>query len=132
MRVDVPVVFRDCGSANAFYNPQNKSITMCHELVLAMATDFSELKKTTREEGLKDAIFTSLFVFFHELGHALIDILALPAVGKEEDSVDQFAALIFLNTEEPEVTINTVLNAAVWFANSPEIPAVAFGEARSC
>ena len=123
MRVDIPVIFQDCGFANAFYNPQNQSITMCHELVFEMATDFIELKKVTRKEGLKDAIFTSLFVFFHELGHALIDILSLPAVGKEEDSVDQFAALIFLNTEEPDVTINTVLNAAFWFGNSPEIPA---------
>ncbi|MDO5606681.1 MAG: DUF4344 domain-containing metallopeptidase [Paracoccus sp. (in: a-proteobacteria)] len=35
-----------------------------------------------------------LWVFYHELGHALIDQLELPVLGKEEDAADQLAVLM--------------------------------------
>lgn len=38
-----------------------------------------------------------LWVFYHELGHALIDQLDLPVLGKEEDAADQLA--VFLTDE---------------------------------
>ncbi|WP_013321933.1 DUF4344 domain-containing metallopeptidase [Gloeothece verrucosa] len=123
MRYDVPVVFADCGVVNAFYSPENKSITMCHELIFQMAKDFIRVKKVSTEEALTDALFASVFVFFHELGHALIDILPLPTVGNEEDAVDQFSAILLLDTEKPDVVIKTVYNAALWFGNSPQAPA---------
>jgi hypothetical protein len=46
--------------------------------------------------ALGDAIHTLL----HEVGHALIDIYSLPAVGREEDAVDQFATLTLLKSGE--------------------------------
>ena len=51
---------------------------------------------------------------FHELGHCLIHELKLPAVGKEEDAVDEFATLLLLQAgQQGELAI---LGAAMWFA----------------
>ncbi|MDO5647153.1 DUF4344 domain-containing metallopeptidase [Paracoccus sp. (in: a-proteobacteria)] len=36
----------------------------------------------------------TLWIFYHELGHALIDQLDLPVLGKEEDAADQLAILL--------------------------------------
>ena len=46
-----------------------------------------------------DAIFVignTLFTIYHELGHALIDLLNLPVIGREEDAVDGFAAVTMI------------------------------------
>ena len=59
-----------------------------------------------------------VFVFLHELGHALIDLLDLPTVGKEEDVVDEFATWVFLkgareaDPQDAEVGIEALLLAA--------------------
>jgi hypothetical protein len=34
----------------------------------------------------------------HEVGHALVDVLDLPITGREEDAVDQLAAMMLINT----------------------------------
>lgn len=39
----------------------------------------------------------TLFVFFHELGHALVSEYDIPILGQEEDAVDQLAALILID-----------------------------------
>lgn len=39
----------------------------------------------------------TLFVFFHELGHALVSDYDIPVSGREEDAVDQLAALILID-----------------------------------
>jgi hypothetical protein len=35
-----------------------------------------------------------MFVFFHEFGHMVIDLLKIPSTGPEEDAVDEFSTLI--------------------------------------
>ena len=39
-------------------------------------------------------------VFFHELGHGLIDMLKLPVTGREEDVVDEFSTMLLLYSRE--------------------------------
>ena len=46
------------------------------------------------------ALASEHYTLFHELGHALIHIYDIPAVGREEDAVDQFSALILLEGGE--------------------------------
>lgn len=46
------------------------------------------------DEIADQAMGAMLFVFLHELGHGLIDQLSLPAVGPEEDVVDEFATVL--------------------------------------
>lgn len=49
---------------------------------------------TLSDDIADQAMGAMLFVFLHELGHGLIDQLSLPAVGPEEDVVDEFATVL--------------------------------------
>ena len=65
---------------------------------------------------------TTLAVVFHELGHALIHELDIPAVGQEEDVVDNFAVL-WLNTygAQPQTPFWKSIvrySSLVWYHNS--------------
>ncbi len=46
-------------------------------------------------------IGNTLFTVYHELGHALVDLLDLPVIGREEDAVDGFAAVTMI-PEKPD------------------------------
>ncbi len=53
------------------------------------------------------------FVFFHEVGHALIDVHNIPATGSEEDAVDQFSAYTLM--EFSNLGAQTVYDATNFF-----------------
>jgi len=94
---DIPITFEKCDEENAFYDSETIAITMCDELVDFYAELFSEYEGDER----KDAIIGSLVsTFLHELGHALIHQFSLPAVGKEEDAVDQLATVVLVASGE--------------------------------
>lgn len=97
---EVGVYFDTCDEANAFYDPEYQEILMCYELVseyLDLETEGSRLQSQEYDDAVINA---SLFTFFHELGHALVDVLALPVTGREEDVVDEFATLLLLWWED--------------------------------
>ncbi|HVG06609.1 MAG TPA: DUF4344 domain-containing metallopeptidase [Thermoanaerobaculia bacterium] len=98
----VPVVFRECGDVNAFYDPETQEISLCWELVESYAEMFLSEDQTEEEaeEGGEAVAGATLFTFFHELGHALIDLYDLPVTGREEDAVDQLATMILLEGGE--------------------------------
>src|ERR1700726_875577 len=52
-----------------------------------------------------------LFVGFHELGHALVQQLRLPLLGRGEDAADSFATLALLN-EGSALSVNVLVQAA--------------------
>lgn len=116
----VPVVFRECGEVNAFYDPEEREISLCYELVEHYAGMFLSEDQTEEEaeEGGEAVAGATLFTFFHELGHALIDIYDLPVTGREEDAVDQLATLILL--EGGEEGENAALNGAWSFLTEEE------------
>jgi hypothetical protein len=58
-------------------------------------------------------IGATTFAFFHEIGHGLIHLLDLPAVGREEDSADQLATLILIADGDDGVGL--ALSGAHWF-----------------
>jgi hypothetical protein len=100
---NVTITFRECGQANAFWDPKTRSINMCYELLAQMYEDFRPLSKNQQdlEEKVNGAMASA---FLHETGHCLIDVLHLPATGKEEDAVDQLSTfvLLALNGEDGE------------------------------
>ncbi|OLP15507.1 hypothetical protein BST81_25965 [Leptolyngbya sp. 'hensonii'] len=109
---DVTIVFGECGTANAFYVPDKKYLVMCGELMEHFANIFASQVQTEEELGLA-IVNTTLFVFFHETGHGLVDIFNLPITGREEDAVDEFSTLLLMEAgEEGE---QAVLTAAQWF-----------------
>lgn len=125
---DVSVVFVECETPNAFYDPTSKQIAMCYELINEIALDLADVAETEEELGF-GIVHTLLFLFYHELGHALIDIHDLPITGREEDAVDQLSTLILVEAgAEGE---KAVLNGAFWFllrAEKTDLDASAFAD----
>ena len=92
-------VTAQCGAVNAFYTKKNGAIVLCYELIHDLFNMGEALSKgmsnprAFQTEFVRDNI---RFILLHETGHALIDMLDLPAVGREEDSVDQLATILLL------------------------------------
>lgn len=109
---DIYLSVNTCGVANAFYDPNAKEIIMCTELVTLFEQAFAKEFKD-KQEAAEAADDSTMFVFFHELGHALIDIYDLPVTGREEDAVDQLSTLIVADGSEEGAA--SVFNGALAF-----------------
>lgn len=96
----IVLTFAACGRADAFYEPETRTVTMCHELLATFADVFGEMPEAERDQVVLGA---TDFIFYHEVGHALIDMLDLPTLGREEDAADQLAVYILTGgTDEGE------------------------------
>lgn len=102
---DVTLTFAECGESNAFYRPETGVVTVCFELVDELDHLFADDRD--RDQSVNDAL---LFTTMHEVGHALVNVLDLPVTGREEDAVDQLAALILVDGADDgdEAAINGV------------------------
>ncbi len=117
---DVPVTLRECGEVNAFYDPNTREISLCYELIEDLMGMFFAEDQTEEEteEAAGAVLGATMFTFYHELGHALIDLYDLPVTGREEDAVDQLATMILLEGgEEGEAA---ALNGASSFLSEEE------------
>ena len=56
-----------------------------------------------------------LGIFYHEFGHALIDVMGLPVFGQEEDAADVASILMIHALYEEETAQNLAYDAAVGF-----------------
>lgn len=117
---DVKLTFKDCGVVNAWWSPQEKTITMCYELMDDAYQTFLQMGKSEQEAD--DMMFgATTFFFLHELGHCLITMHDIPAVGREEDSVDQLATYVMAERMGEEGTFAAFSGALVfgkWAENS--------------
>ncbi len=111
---DITLVTRDCNQVNAFYNPEDHSVTLCYELLDNFYTLFKNSGRGDTE-ATQDMFDAAQFVFLHELGHALIDAYKLPVTGKEEDSADGLSTYICLE-ELRENGARSTIAAAELFA----------------
>jgi hypothetical protein len=127
---DIYIGFDNCEEANAFYDPEKKKVTVCYELAEDLYDAFKKDFKT--DEQVDDAVTNATtFVFYHELGHALVDAYDLPITGREEDAVDQLSVLLLADgTDEGE---QMVLDAAVSFSKQAgdELDESAFADEHS-
>lgn len=130
-RISVPgeiaLVFDGCGEANAFFDAETRTVVMCYELLEAFAGIFENLPEAEREQALLGA---TDFIFYHEVGHALIDVLDLPALGREEDVADQLAVYILTDgTEEGEQA--AIDGAVALYRITPHSDEIAFADEHS-
>lgn len=96
---DIPMTFAEIGEENAYYDPDEQAITFGYEYVAAIIDLAPSLRETEAEQD--QFIFANVEnVILHELAHALIDILELPVLGKEEDAADGLATLIQIEAFE--------------------------------
>jgi len=112
---DVTITVGECGTANAFYQPQEHAIIVCWELIQDFYEGAQELGWT--EEAAEEAAANATeFFFYHELGHALIDVLELPTTGREEDAVDQLSVYVLATEGEegPAPALDAALAFLAW------------------
>lgn len=101
---DLPIVHTSCGVENAYYSFDDEVVVLCWELLDRIAA-------TLRQGGLDGAELEQaigsawLFVLFHEVGHALVDLYDLPITGREEDAVDDLATLVLIDAGASDAAI---------------------------
>lgn len=87
------VIVRFQSGDGPYYDPERREIVMNYDFLYWLAEIFDS--EVDSQEELESAILdASTFVLFHEVGHALVDVLDLPVTGREEDAVDGLATLV--------------------------------------
>lgn len=88
------------GVANAWYMPG--FVSVCYEYVSEIFENLSRgatLLGITSAEAVIGQVF---YVFAHEMGHAVYDLLRIPVLGPEEDAADYFAAYLMLQLDHDQ------------------------------
>jgi putative metallopeptidase DUF4344 len=105
---------KECsGEPNAWYDPRSHSVTVCYELVasiLRLAPNTTSPAGVTREDAVRGPVVQ---ILFHESSHALLDLLRIPVLGREEDAADQVASLVLLHLTPADA--RTVVNGSAYF-----------------
>lgn len=109
----VVISLGECGSPNAFYNPRFHVIVLCHELIEQVTNGIlRDFSRVATQKEIADSISGGIgFIFMHELGHALIHVLEIPILGREEDAADQIGAYFLLTQSAAPYG----LAGALWF-----------------
>ena len=115
MPVNIGMRFAQCGENNAYYVPDDREIQICIEMFEGEREVFAAHYET--EEEIEDAVNGSfLFTVFHEVGHALIDVLEIPFTGREEDAADSLAAWWLIDGDDGE---ESAISGALSFYTDP-------------
>ena len=79
---------------------------------VALSTEWAETNKVAEV-----AVGVTMGIFFHELAHAMIGELKLPATGPEEDTADQFSALMMsgIAGDDPTLLNIATYSALLWY-----------------
>jgi hypothetical protein len=65
-----------------------------------------------REEADLFVLGNTVFILYHELGHALIDQLGLPVLGHEEDAADNLASIMMIPEQADPMMDELIIAAA--------------------
>ena len=130
---DVTIGVAECGTpsdpyVNAYYSPSEKEIVYCYELMAAhfevmeylrlhgweFAPDLfchpDESYCTTTETRTLNVIDS---IFYHEFGHAAIDVYDLPIPAAQEDTADSISAYVLLKFADGN-SGNDAIRDAAW------------------
>ena len=114
-------VTAECGEFGAFYRPVEAEVVLCYE-TLRTLYERGQAHQRALDLGeahpLRYLLANVRFIVLHETGHALVHLLDLPVTGRQEDAVDQLAAILMLRfaslTETPAEVIDNLRMAANW------------------
>ncbi|WP_316505395.1 DUF4344 domain-containing metallopeptidase [Nitrosopumilus sp.] len=123
---NIEILAMECGETNMFYDWDIKQIILCYEFVDQVYYDFTTYYENNPDPAVtEDDILIMTydvvdFIFFHEVGHALIDVYELPITGLEENIADQFATLsVFFYEDDPNskfiISQDILYNVGTWF-----------------
>lgn len=82
-----------------------------------------------RDDTALFVLGNTLFAVYHELGHALIDLLDLPVIGREEDAADGFAAVMMIPPQPDPVGDELIVAVADGWRLQSERAGTMAGEA---
>ena len=115
IRQNIPVVFAECKQANAFWSPSERKIVICYENMALDLILFTYFTKDSSEKVLEKSLYETIFAFYHELGHGLINVLPLNAVGQEEDTVDEFASVMMYRKYDSDTAGEIILASSEYY-----------------
>jgi hypothetical protein len=117
----------ECGIVNAFY-AKSKGLILCYEYLRDLESRLAQEQPPpgyTREDALVGGF---LGVTFHEVGHALFDLLDVPVYGREEDASDQIAGFV-VQQFGPQLARRMISGAAyLWLAKDRKLTRTAFSD----
>lgn len=108
---DVIIRFRYSDTANAWYNPNTRSIDFTSAFIINFYQNFA--KYYTGRQLVDKVTNVVIFFLFHEVGHALTDIYQLSVKGPEEDMADYFS--IYLLSTGNDIVKQAALDGADMF-----------------
>jgi hypothetical protein len=108
----IETAYAECSKANSSYDPKRQRITLCYEEADRSFNMLNALGYEGEKQLLTAWIGSMLHQLYHELAHALVDMLSLPVLGREEDCADHFAVIVLLGHPDGW---NLVLGAADYF-----------------
>ncbi len=117
-KINTPLTLslKNCGAVNAYYSSNSKELTLCYEMLHHLFDFYKD--SVPDETALGTKIGNALtFIYFHEVGHALIDILDIPLTGKEEDAADYFS-FYFLASNDVKEGVEATMEGAIFFLES--------------
>jgi hypothetical protein len=120
------------GISNAWW--QRPYVSVCYEY---LAEILRSMPKETTAEGVtpSDVIGQFFYVFAHEMGHAMFEMLDVPVFGNAEDAADHFAVFLMLKFEKNEARGLIAGSAYSYrkYVQGSEVsaPLVAFSDAHS-
>jgi hypothetical protein len=100
----------ECGAFTRAYRAQGP-VTICYELVEQIEKIAAGAPAETRDRVLVGAFIQ---VAFHEVAHAVFDILQVPVWGRARDAADRLAAFVMIQFSE-DVALQTILGTADFF-----------------
>lgn len=124
---ELEIKTEQCNTTNAWYEPRGR-VVICYEFIDWMER-LAPVDNLPSGMTRQDAIVGPFVqVVFHELGHAVFDILQVPVIGREEDAADAFAGFIMLQFGK-DVARRTLPGAAYfWQAGSTDWSKVEFAD----
>jgi hypothetical protein len=116
----LPISLEGCdGEADARYLYDEARIKVCYEYIEDIWKD-APAETTARGVSPIDAIVGPLAdAFFHEFGHALIDLHKIPVLGREEYAADTMSAMLMLALAKGEAR-RLIMGAAYWYTDDLE------------
>ena len=116
----LPISIESCdGELDARYVYSEARIKVCYEYIDDIWKDLPT-ETTARGVAPIDAIVGPLAdVFFHEFGHALIDLHKIPVLGRDEYAADTVSAMLMLLVAKDEAR-RLIMGAAYWYTDDLE------------
>jgi hypothetical protein len=129
------------GVSNAWYqkptpgssNPP--SVNVCYEYIAEIQQSMPPGTTPAGITPMNAMMGQFFYVFAHEMGHAIIDVLGVPVMGREEDAADNFATYLMLRFGDEES--RALITGAAYSYNKyvqgsqVTVPLAAFSDAHS-